>query len=172
MPCFVIQVNTGRELECRTFLMKSGCFDEKSIVFPRRKLRLRKEGKWFEKNEPLFPGYLFLVTEEVEPDQLLAVRKTPGVFSFLKMEGHPAPLSEDEERQLNHFLKSGEIAGFSKVVFEEDKRIKVLRGPLMGMEGQIVKVDRRKSRIKVRLSLYKEAFLVDFGFDAVENSGE
>ncbi len=172
MSCFVIQASTGRELECRTFLMKSGCFDEKSIVFPRRKLRLRKEGKWFEKNEALFPGYLFLLTEETEPspEQQLAVRKTPGVFSFLKMEGQPVPLSEDEERQLNHFLKSGEVAGFSKVVFEENKKIKVLKGPLMGMEGQIVKVDRRKSRIKVRLSLYKESFLVDFGFDAVEKS--
>jgi transcription termination/antitermination protein NusG len=170
MSCFVIQVSSSRELECRSMLMKSGNFEDKSLLFPRRKLRLRKKGEWFEKNEPLFPGYLFFRSDEISADQLQTVKNTQGVFSFLKMEGHPVPLSEDEERQLSHFLKSGEIAGFSKVIFEEDRSIKVLKGPLMGLEGQIVKVDKRKSRIKVRLSLYKEAFLVDFGFDSVENT--
>lgn len=168
MSCYVIQVTTGKELECRTWLMKTGHFPEKSLFFPRRKLRLRKEGRYFEKNEPLFPGYLFFRSDEISPDQLLAVRQTPGLYAFLKMDGEPAPLAEEEERQLNHFLKSGEIAGFSQVVFEEDRSIRVLKGPLKGLEGQIVKVNKRKSRIKVRLSLYKEAFLVDFGFDSVE----
>jgi transcriptional antiterminator NusG len=170
MSCYVIQVTTGRELECRTWLMKTAQFEDKSLLYPRRKLRLRKQGKWFEKNEPLFPGYLFFIADEITPDQLLAVRQTPGIFSFLKMDGRPVPLSEDEERQMSRFLKSGEIAGFSKVVFEEDRSIRILKGPLKGLEGQIVKVDRRKSRIKVSLSLYKEAFLIDFGFDAVENT--
>lgn len=170
MSCFVIQVSSSKELECRNKLMKTGQFEEKSLLFPRRKLRLRKKGEWFEKNEPLFPGYLFLRCNEISAAQLEAVRTVNGIFSFLKMEGRPAALSEDEERQLNQFIKSGEIAGFSKVVFEEDNSIKVLKGPLMGLEGQIVKVDKRKSRIKVRLSLYKEAFLVDFGFDSVEST--
>jgi len=172
MSCYVIQVTTGRELECRTWLMKTGVFMEKSLLYPRRKLRLRKQGKWFEKNEPLFPGYLFFMTDEIDPDQLLAVRQTPGIFSFLKMDGQPIPLSDDEERQMLQFMKSGEIAGFSKILFEENNQITILKGPLKGLEGQIVKVDRRKHRIKVRLSLYKEAFLVDFGFDSVENKPE
>jgi len=171
MSCYVIQVTTGKELECRTWLMKTGAFSEKSLVYPRRKLRLRKQGKWFEKNEPLFPGYLFYMTEDrICPEQVLAVRQTPGIFSFLKMDGQPVPLSEDEERQMLQFMKSGEIAGFSKIVFKENQEITILKGPLKGMEGQVVKVDRRKNRIKVRLSLYKEAFLVDFGFDSVENT--
>jgi len=170
MSCFVIQVTTARELECRTWLMKTGEFPEKSLLFPRRKLRLRKQGQWFEKNEPLFPGYLFFITEEeIDPEQILAVRKTPGAFSFLKMDGQPVPLSEDEERQMRQFMQSGEIAGFSKILFKENHKIAILKGPLKGLEGQVVKVDRRKNRIKVRLSLYKESFLVDFGFDSVES---
>lgn len=168
MPFFVIQVTTGRETECRRFLLKTGCFSEKSLVFPRRKLMIRKQGKSREKQEPLFPGYLFLRCEEVSPDHIHAVRTTPGIFSFLKVDGAPLPLYREEEEQLARFLRHGEIAGISTIDLRENQRIAVLRGPLMGQEGLIVKIDKRKKRAKVRLSLYKEAFLVDFGFEFVE----
>lgn len=167
---FVIQVSSGKEKDCRRKLMKSEVFEENTLFFPRRKLRIRKEGKWQEKDVPLFPGYLFLKAPEVLPEQIMAVRHCSDVFSFLKMGDVPIALSEDEERQLNRFLKSGEIAGFSQVHFEEDNTIRILKGPLKGLEGQIVKVNKRKKRIKVRLSLYQEAFLIDFGYDSVEKS--
>ena len=170
MPVFVIQVTTGREMECRRFLMKSGCFPEKSLSFPRRKLMVRKQGKVSEKQAPLFPGYLFFKTDEVHPDQLLAVRETPGIFNFLKTDGNLTPLYQEEEEQLNLFMSTGEIAGISEIDFQENNRITVLKGPLKGQEGLIVKLDKRKKRAKVRLSLYKEAFLIDFGFDFVKKA--
>jgi transcriptional antiterminator NusG len=40
------------------------------------------------------------------------------------------------------------------------------------MEGLIVKVDRRKGRARVRLELYENSFLIDFGFDALEQAGD
>ncbi|MFW5689149.1 MAG: KOW motif-containing protein, partial [Spirochaetota bacterium] len=48
--------------------------------------------------------------------------------------------------------------------------IEVKEGPLAGLEGRIVKVDRRKQRAKVRLDLYQESFLVDFGFELLAPS--
>ncbi len=170
MSIYVIQVTTGRETECRKFLMKSGIFPEKSLTFPRRKLMVRKQGKVTEKEAPLFPGYLFFRTDEVHPDHLKAVRETPGVYCFLKTDGVLSPLYREEEEQLNLFMRSGEIAGISEIDFQENNTITVTKGPLKGQEGLIVKIDKRKKRAKVRLSLYKEAFLVDFGFDFVRKS--
>ena len=53
------------------------------------------------------------------------------------------------------------------MVFNENNRIEVKSGPMMGLEGKIVKVDKRKQRAKVQLDLYKESFFVDFGFELI-----
>ncbi|OQY33349.1 MAG: hypothetical protein B6241_07965 [Spirochaetaceae bacterium 4572_59] len=157
MPYFVIQVSSSRETECRTLLIKTGLFPEKSLVFPRRKLMVRKKGKIREQQAPLFPGYLFFRCDEVHPDQIRAVRQTPGVFNFLNTDGIFTPLYREEEEQLDLFMRTGEIAGISTIDLNENNKI-------------IVKIDKRKKRAKVRLSLYKEAFLIDFGFDFVKKS--
>jgi transcriptional antiterminator NusG len=38
------------------------------------------------------------------------------------------------------------------------------------MEGNIIKVDRRKGRAKVKLELYKDSFTVDFGFRDIQRA--
>ncbi|MCX7031488.1 MAG: KOW motif-containing protein, partial [Spirochaetes bacterium] len=58
----------------------------------------------------------------------------------------------------------------SVVTFDENRRIRVVSGPLQGLEGSIVKVDRRKGRAKVRLDIYADAFEIDFGFEILESS--
>ena len=69
---------------------------------------------------------------------------------------------------LSHFLAFGEIVDKSMVTFDEDRRIRVLSGPLKGLEGRIVRVDRRKGRAKVRLEMYEDSFEIDFGFESLE----
>ena len=56
------------------------------------------------------------------------------------------------------------------MVFDEHNRIRVISGPLKGLEGQIVKVDRRKGRARVKLELYEDSFMIDFGFDSLEKA--
>jgi len=70
---------------------------------------------------------------------------------------------------LKHFL-SGNVVGLSQVSFDENQRIVIKSGPLKGMEGKITKVDKRKKRVKVQLDMYKESFLVDFGYEVVGNT--
>ena len=62
----------------------------------------------------------------------------------------------------------GEVVEKSKVYFDENKRIRVTEGALKGLEGHIVKVDKRKRRAKVKLALYDDSFLIDFGFELME----
>ena len=64
-------------------------------------------------------------------------------------------------------MKFGEIAEPSRVHFDENDRIVVDSGPLQGLEGKIVKVDRRKGRAKIQLDLYTENFLLDLGFEVI-----
>jgi len=82
------------------------------------------------------------------------------------------PLSKEDKELLNHFLSFGEIVDKSLVTFDRNNRIKVVSGPLQGLDGLIVKVDRRKKRAKVKLDLYKNSFIIDFGFEALDNVSE
>ena len=58
----------------------------------------------------------------------------------------------------------------SKVYFDENSRIVVLLGPLKGLEGKIVKVDKRKRRAKVKLDIYEDSFFIDLAFDVIEKA--
>ena len=80
------------------------------------------------------------------------------------------PLCAKDLSVLVHFIGSNDIAESSKVYFDENDRIVVVSGPLSGMEGNIVKVDRRKKRAKVRLDFANEAFHLDLAFDGIERS--
>jgi transcriptional antiterminator NusG len=62
----------------------------------------------------------------------------------------------------------GPLAGKSKVVFDENSRIVVIEGPLSGLEGKIIKVDKRKGRAKIKLDLYDDSFSIDLAFEVLE----
>ena len=138
------------------------------FLWPRRKLRIRRARAWHETLAPVFPGYLFVQVEEIDADLFHRLRTIPGFVRFLPSNETRSPLDQRDQETLMHFLSFGEIVDRSRVVFDENSRIRVLAGPLKGLEGHIVKVDRRKGRAKVRLQLYEDSFEIDFGFEALE----
>jgi transcriptional antiterminator NusG len=170
MPYFVIQVKTRAEDK---FIERAGSFIENGsgkIIWPRRNLKIRRKGKWSDSLAPIFPGYLFLDIDEVTTDLYLEIKKIPGFFRFLQSNQNIVPLSGRDMELLTHFISFGEVVDKSVAVFDENNRIKVMSGPLKGLEGLIVKVDRRKGRAKVKLDMFKDSFLIDFGFEALDNS--
>jgi transcriptional antiterminator NusG len=53
------------------------------------------------------------------------------------------------------------------VYFNENSRIVVVEGPLMGLEGRIIKVDKRKGRAKIKLDMYEDSFTCDLAFEII-----
>jgi transcriptional antiterminator NusG len=53
------------------------------------------------------------------------------------------------------------------VYFNENSRIVVVEGPLVGLEGRIIKVDKRKGRAKISLDLYNDSFAIDLAFEVI-----
>jgi transcriptional antiterminator NusG len=142
-----------------------------NIISPKRVLSIRRKGKARKEKSPVFPGYVFLGTDDdllSDLDTYWTVRKTPGFLRYLRENTKPTALAEKDLNLLRHFMSFGEYADTSKVFFDEDDRIVVLEGPLKGLEGRIVKVDRRKGRAKVSLDMCETGFLIDLGFTAVE----
>jgi len=135
---------------------------------PKRLMPQIKGGKKTNRLLHVFPGYVFLEIEELREEDRWTIRHTEGFCRFLKNSTSPTPLSEKDRRVLRHFMSFGEYADISKVTFDEKDRIVVLEGPLKGLEGEIVKVDRRRGRAKVSLDICSTGFLVDLAFTVVD----
>jgi transcriptional antiterminator NusG len=140
------------------------------FVWPRRRLTIRHRGATQSSLSPIFPGYVFYEAEEVSPQLYWAIRQLSGYVRFLRNDGSLEALSGEDRELLLHFLSYGEVVDRSLVYFDDNRRIRVKSGPLKGLEGRIIRVDKRKKRAKVRLSIYSDRFLVDFGFELLESA--
>lgn len=170
MEYYAIQVKTtGEDDFIRRVPIRDRAADGR-LFAPKRALDIRKGGTVKKKLMPVFPGYVFLETPELTGELRWTIRRTPGFYRFLKDSQRPTQLTDRDRRVLLHFISFGEFADTSKVSFDENERIVVHTGPLRGLEGRIVKVDRRRGRAKVALDLCETGFLIDLGFELVEKA--
>jgi len=140
------------------------------IYFPQRSLDIRRKGKIKKSMSAVFPGYIFI--EASSDEEIIACqwefRRTEGFYRFLRSNQEITPLADRDLELVLHFINnSGAIAGRSRVYFDENSRIIVVEGPLMGLEGRIIKVDRRKRRAKIMLDLYNDSFSIDLAFEVI-----
>ena len=145
------------------------------LYFPQRALDLRRGGRIVPSKQPVFPGYVFLELDDEENIYRYqwAYRKTKGFHRFLRSNQDIAPLQNRDLELVLHFIKEvGPLAGISKVYFDENARIAVISGPLAGLEGRIVKADKRKGRAKVKLDLYGDSFCIDLAFEVMVKGRE
>ena len=169
---YVLQVRTGRELSLQKelqqyLLIHPDASNKDCIIFPRRELIQRKLGRSYKKIQPLFPGYLFWIAHNPPQDLFREFAGKPNVMYFLPGRGKPIPLSVDDRRLIQPFFRNSGITPLVPLEFDENALVVVKQGALMGLEGRIVKVDRRRRRIKVSLTLYGDGRFVDFGYTDV-----
>lgn len=176
MQYYVLQTRSGKESLILRMVAREHPGLAEFFHWPRRILREKKAGKIREREKSLYPGYLFFRTEEDSPSAFMKsgefhlLVRMRGLSRFLPDNAHPLPLPEEEARLLRTVLRKGDLLPVSEVSFDENQRIVVKSGPLKGLEGAIVKVDRRKQRARVRMDLYEESHLIDFSFNII--SGE
>jgi transcriptional antiterminator NusG len=147
------------------------------IYFPQRRIDVRRQGVVSQSTSAVFPGYIFVEVDEGEDiyRHHWAFRRTEGFFRFLRSNQNITPMADRDLETALHFIKNvGPVAGKSRVYFNENSRIVVVEGPLMGLEGRIIKVDKRKGRAKIKLDLYNDSFSIDLGFETIGvlNGGE
>ena len=170
---YVLQVLVGSERQFMQLAERQLQCDGSAtaaIHWPRRALQIRRTGRVVDTVAPIFPGYLFLETQVHLSAIFDAVARIPGLIRVLPKTAHARPLDNYDLALIRHLLGCGAVIQRSRVSLSPGAHIVVHAGPLKGMEGRIVKVDARKKRVKVRLDLYGDAFLVDFGIDVLQSN--
>ena len=103
--------------------------------------------------EPVFPGYLFL-EEEIDRQKYDSVVQSDGVIGFLKVSGCTlGKLQPHEEAYIRWLWNGGKPIAPSRIytTLQGDKM--VLSGVLREYWNNVVRLDLRQRRARVRLSI-------------------
>lgn len=161
---YVLHVETGSEILVRDTLNRIVTI---KAVVPRQEKVERRQGKKIVVVRTIFQGYVF-VKADLTPDIYYRIRSTPRVYKFLGS-NRPEPIPEEELHFILGFLGRDEIIGISDAMME-GRSIRVTNGPLLGMEGYIVKVNKRKGRVKARFGILGHTKSVELSVNFVEAS--
>ena len=105
---------------------------------------------------PLFPGYVFV---QIALTDRLCVLQTPGIVHLVSFGGHPAPLPQEDILAIQNCLSHG-FQIEPHPYLRAGQHMQVMRGPLQGLEGVIV---RRKngSRFVLSFDLLQRAVAIE-----------
>ena len=112
---------------------------------------------------PLFPCYVFL---HGGLDRRVKVLSTPGVYSIVGIGGQPAAIQETEIEAIRKAVTSG-LRAEPFPFLQCGDRVRVKAGPLMGIEGILI---RKKSSFRLILSaeLLQKSIAVEVDAFSVE----
>ena len=166
MNYYVLHIKTGFETQIKS-LIKEKLPSHINTFCPMQELIIKKKGKANKEMKPLFPGYIFLQTEEITAETLSTLKNIPGFFQILPSNKDIKAVPEQDMHIINSLFRKNFTAHLSKARFDENDRIEIIEGPLKGKEGMIVKVDKRKGRAKIVINAFEKQHFVDLGFELI-----
>ena len=171
---YVIQVKTGKEQQAIEDILKNKPDDASFDVFaPYRKALRKYKGVMREVVERCFPGYVFVETNDVQR-LFKQLYFTPGFQKLLGREADTdnfVPLDKDESRMIDilYSASNNRITEISNIEVREGEMIRVLDGPLAGLETQIKKVDLHKRTVTVEYMMCGRLVTSNVGINIVTN---
>jgi transcriptional antiterminator NusG len=162
-------VKTGLE---RSIHKKLRNLDIDAVKFhvPCREIRIRREGRWVLDLQPMFPGYI-LAHGNITDSSYSMVRQIADVYKWISDDSGPLQIQQDEIGLIKKLTDEDDVIHLSKVVYEGQK-IVVVDGPLLGQEAIIRKVDKRKGRVKIAITMFSDEKLLDISVEDIENQQE
>lgn len=163
---YVIQVRSGTEThiccQCQR-LIEEGVLER--CFLPRYQEKKRFQGKWHLQEKILFPGYVFLITEELEKLRE-SLRQVNGLTKLLGTGDEIVSLTDAEVAFLLRMGKEEQTVEMSTGIIVNDK-VQIQQGPLMGMEGCIRKIDRHKRCAWLEVEMFGRMVEMKVGLEIV-----
>lgn len=168
---YVAQVRSGQERIVRDF-----CADniDSSVMadcfLPEYETMWKHAGEWKPVKKLLFPSYIFMVSDDVE-GLSKNLQNVPYPIHLLGA-GDDAytALANNERDWFLSFMDGSHCVRMSEGYIEGDKVI-VTRGPLLGLEGDIRKIDRHKRRAYLDATMFGRTMPISVGLEVVRKTG-
>ena len=128
----------------------------------------RYMGQWHKEMMPLFPGYVFADSQDV--DLLFEeLKRVTGLTKLLGTGSAIVPLTSEEIAILKRLGKEEQIVTISKGLIA-DNQVKILEGPLKELEGAICKIDRHRRKAWLELVMFGRIQRVEVGLEILEKN--
>ncbi|XCP85379.1 antiterminator LoaP [Roseburia hominis] len=164
---YVVQVRTGTEENIRKQCLKNVNSDVlKRCFIPYYEEKKRIRGEWTVNQKVLFPGYVFVVTEQLE-EMYQQLEKVIGLTKLIGTGDEIVPLREEEIGFLRDVGGDEQVVRMSEGIIEGEQII-VKEGPLMGLEGCIRKIDRHKRKAYLEVEMFGRKQKIEVGLEIVE----
>ena len=164
---YVMQIRTGTEesikIQCERTVPDSileRCF------IPYYEERRRRQGGWTTIKRILFPGYVFVITEDVE-ELYQQLKHVLGLTKILGSGRVIVPLSDDEVNFMERLGGEDHLVRLSEGIIEGGQ-VKIYEGPLQGMEGLVKRIDRHKRKAWLEIRMFGKMQMVQVGLEIVE----
>jgi transcriptional antiterminator NusG len=164
---YVLQVKANREYVIKSMVENLCGHEIKLLVFSREILHTKK-GREIKLTTPLFPGYIFLYKEL---EKVLQTKKRNSLNEFIKpiiFNGVPATVSQDEMRLLFSTSDNQGLFRLSQGYLTDDGNVQIVQGPLKDIEGKIIFINKKKRKVRVRLTLFNREVNVSLGLDLIK----
>jgi transcription antitermination factor NusG len=114
---------------------------------------------------PLFSGYLF-VRIDIARDGRLQVLKTPGIAGFVGNQTGPLPIPDQQIEDIRTILEKRVHCDVMPLLIEGDS-VRVVRGPLTGVEGRLVR-SNSSTRLAISIEMIHKTLVVSVSRNDVE----
>lgn len=168
---FAVHTIAGHENKVRDVLTRRAQveglwdYDIFQVLIPTEKELQTRNGKRYEMDRKVFPGYI-LVQMAMTDETFKLVKSTSGVTGFVQSGNKPVPLEEYEvQRIMNNLEASKETP---KVSWNKGDAIRVIEGPFSDFTGKIEEVNGEKEKLKVLINIFGRDTPVELDFSQVE----
>ena len=161
----VVHVRDGGEGHTEDFVsgllpesLHARCFH---LIRSRRK---KYEGQWQTVHEDLFPGYVFIDTDQ--PERVYReLKKTPKPKLLFSDEEYVSTLEKHESDFMEQLADRKGRIGISNVGIDGDGRIHYLSGPLLGMGNRVRRVNLHKRIAEIEAEIMGRKRLLYLGIE-------
>ena len=163
---YVIQTVTGQEDVLKDMMQKIIPEEYYRECFYIKRECADKEGNgWRVYHSVLFPGYVFVVTEDMEKLHE-SLKSVIGLTRMIGTGREIVPISEEERQFLLDFGGEKQMVPVSVGIIENSVT-KILSGPLKGKEGLIRKIDRHKRKAWLEVEMFGRKQEIQVGLEIV-----
>lgn len=167
---YVISTYSGLEHHVRNNLLeriKSESLEHLfgKIIIPVKKTVTARNGINLVKVQRCFPGYILIELYLNEKTWLL-IKKTPKVVGFVGNPLSPPSLNIKETKYINDIIESNVF--LNKSVYKIGEHVRIKKGPFMNVRGVIEKINIKREKIKLMVSLFGRLTPIELDFSYID----
>ena len=135
-----------------------------------RNRKKKFQGKWQTVQEDLFPGYVFVDTDDLDR-VYRELKKAPRPKLLFSNDQYVSTLEQKESELLELMADKGGVIGRSRVAVDEGGTVRYLSGPLKNVGDRVRKVNLHKRIAEIEASLMGEKQILYLGIEMEDMRG-